>query len=137
MGGMRFALDAKGMEVIEDKLGQWSEETSGNVRKAVEVSGRNIKDGAAEHLRGHMGSPSAIKHLPGAIGYEFKPGNPNIGYELEIEPKDGRMQSPLGAIIEGGTPTSPPKPFMGPALKDEQRGFYKGVEKALMEGWDG
>lgn len=136
-GGMSFDVNAKDLEFVEKKLTQWSKETGGNVNKAVEVSARNIKDSSKEYLQFHMGRGNRLKHLPKAIQYEMMPVPVQVGSEAQIEPKDGKKQHSLGAIIEGGSPTTPPKPFMEPALKYEVKGFVKGIEKAMMEGWDG
>lgn len=134
---MEFQVDASEVEALYKSMGNFPKQMRKPLRQAVEVSARNVKDGARKHLRGQMrAEKSRLQHLPAAIGYTMLKTNPTVQVAASIEPQDGNWQAPLGAIIEGGSPTSPPKPFMKPALADEVEGFQKGILKAVEDAWE-
>lgn len=105
-------------------------ETVKNVRTAVEVSARAVKDDArsrASKIGGHA------RHYPRSIHYTMLGSKDAITAEIGPEDMGGR-QGPLGPLLEDGTPTSAPHPHLKPALQDVKEDFERGLQKAVTDG---
>jgi hypothetical protein len=96
-----------------------------NLRKAVEVSAKNVKDGARQRV-----IPSKyLPHLPRAIRYRFLRSTRDV-VEASVH-AEGRQARLIG-VIEHGSPTSGPHPFLGPAGRAEWAGFRNGCREAII-----
>lgn len=111
-------------------IGRVQDDAGPKIRKAVEVTSRNIKDAWADKLRGENGVP----HAPRAITYDIKatPGKTVSNIEAEIGAQRGRLQAPIVTVIEFGAPGNnlAPRGYGNGALKDNEADFIKGLEIA-------
>lgn len=100
------------------------------VRKAVEVSARNVKDGWKSKLNGSASLPGAAR----SIAYELKGGNAIRGSEVyaEIAPRAGGQGS-LVFVPEFGSLSTAPRGYGRAALEEEAAGFEKGIDQALAD----
>lgn len=101
-----------------------------NVRKAVIVTARHVKDDWQEPLKG---SPT-IPRGPYAISYDIAGGNAVRGSEItaEIGPVVGvGGVGGLIGMLEYGTPSTGPRGFGAAALEKNQADFQKGLEIAV------
>lgn len=104
-----------------------AKETRPNVRKAVEVTARKVKDGWRDKLKGS----STLPGLPGAVSYDIN----DVGgaVEGEIGFDKGRRQGALGNVSEFGTPTVGPRGFGLATLEENQEDFVEGISKATAD----
>lgn len=112
-------------------LGEIPKATAPFVRKAVEVSARNIKDLIRNEYSG-------ARQLPGAsrsISYDLKgsTGARLGGISAEIGPELGGQGSIVG-LVDEGAPRTPGRKRIPKALNDEAPGFEKGIELAIEDG---
>lgn len=112
-------------------LGEIPKATAPFVRKAVEVSARNIKDLIRDEYSG-------ARQLPGAsrsISYDLKgsTGARLGGISAEIGPELGGQGSIVG-LVDEGAPRTPGRKRIPKALNDEAPGFEKGIELAIEDG---
>ena len=101
-----------------------------NVRKAVTVSARHVKDDWQEPLKG---SPT-IPRGPYAISYDIAGGNAIRGSEITAEVGPVVGVGGVGGLIgmlEYGTPSAGPRGFGAAALEKNQADFQKGIELAV------
>jgi hypothetical protein len=117
------------MESVEPKLRE-------NLRKAVEITARNIKDDAKKNLQG-MTTPdiSHVWRLPASIQYVMS-GN-RYYVAASVHAKGAANQARQVGIIEYGSPTSAPHPFLMPAAMFNRDDFLRGVRKAVKDSLDG
>lgn len=116
---------ADGFNSLARDLGEIPKATAPFVRKAVEVSARNIKDLIRDEYSG-------ARQLPGAsrsISYDKKDG----GLAAEIGPELGGQGSIVG-LVDEGAPRTPGRKRIPKALSDEAPGFEKGIELAIEDG---
>jgi len=119
-------------------LGEIPKATAPFVRKAVEISARNIKDQIKSEYKGARQIPGA----PGSISYDIKGSTgARLGaIEAEIGPEKGRYQGTLvgmvdvGTTDENGTPRTPGRKRVPKALADEAAGFSRGIDQAIDDG---
>lgn len=97
---------------------------SQNIRKAVEVTARNVRDAWREQLAGSQTVPAG----PASVTYDMKGGGGEI--VGEIGPELGRTQGPLVGMLEYGTPTTGPRGFGAQALKQNEADFERGISIA-------
>jgi len=104
-------------------------ETAGeNVRKAVTVTARNVKDGWRKKLSGSQTLPGT----PRAISYDVRGGNAIRGSEISAEiGADLGGQGSLVWVDEYGSPTSAPRGSGAAALHENERDFIEGLSKAI------
>jgi len=129
---------ADDLNALARDLGEIPKATAPFVRKAVEISARNIKDQIRNEYTGARQLPGA----PGAISYDLKgsTGARLGGIEAEIGPEKGRYQGTLvgmvdvGTTDENGTPRTPGRKRVPKALADEVPGFEKGMSQAIEDG---
>ena len=96
-----------------------------NVKKAVTVTARNVKDAWRDRLKGSATLPA----LPYAVTYDVDVTAG--GVEGEVGFDKGRAQGPLGNISEFGSPTVAPRGFGLASLEENQADFVTGIEKAI------
>ncbi|MHB9004003.1 MAG: hypothetical protein ACYC6C_08050 [Coriobacteriia bacterium] len=126
-----FSIDFSEISTLVADLGQIAGDAGPNVRKAVEVTARNVKDAWAEKLQGENGVP----HAPRSITYDIK-GTPGAGksvIEAEIGAEQGRLQAPIVTVLEYGAPGNnlPPRGYGAGALFENRADFVKGLRMAL------
>lgn len=98
------------------------------VRKAVEVSARNVKDDARSIASGFAGQHA--KGYPPKMEYKMT-GNQYFA-KAEIGPRGGG-HGDLAPLFETGNPFSGRKPSLEPALENEAESFIEWVGKAVDE----
>lgn len=109
-------------------LGEVPDNAGKNIRKAVEVTARKVKDAWKSDVSGSSLAPGGER----AISYDLKGGNAIRGSEItaEIGPELGGAGSLVG-LVEYGTPTTGPRGYGAAALERNQEDFQKGLEIAL------
>lgn len=117
-------LNFSEIDKLAADLGTVARETQPNVRKALEVTARKVKDGWRDKLKGSATLPG----LPGAVSYDIE--EPGGSVEAEIGFDKGRRQGALGNVSEFGTPTVGPRGFGLATLEENQEDFIKGISKA-------
>lgn len=110
---------------LAQDLGDIPKATAPFVRKAIEVSARNIKDQIRDEYSG-------ARQLPGAsrsISYDKLDG----GLGADIGPSLGGQGSIVG-LVDEGAPRTPGRKRIPKALADEAPGFEQGIERAIEDG---
>ena len=99
-----------------------------NIRTAVEVTARNVKDAWREPVSGS----SYISAGAAAISYDMKGGAGVRGAEIsaEIGP-ELKGQGPLVGMLEYGTPNTGARGYGHEALRRNEADFEKGIAKAV------
>jgi hypothetical protein len=98
-----------------------------NVRKALEVTARHVKDDWRDKLKGSENLPAAAA----SVSYEFKGIGTVFGSALSCEIGPTLTgQGPLAGMIEYGTPTVSPRGYGLAALQQTQADFVKGINEA-------
>lgn len=105
--------------------------------KAMEVTGRNIRDTARKNATGMAHAPA----FPYSISYDFVGsaggllgalrGGASHEIELEVGPDKDRAQGALGNLIEFGSIRNPPQGIMHGALQANEADFEKGIDRAI------
>lgn len=127
-------------------LGKAPTASSRNLRAAIEVTARNVRDVARTNASGMAHAPafpSSITydwagdtHGGGALG-AFVGGSGAYDLEMEIGPDKDRPQGSLGNLIEYGSVNNPPQGIMHGALQANEADFEAGVEKAIDDALKG
>jgi hypothetical protein len=109
-------------------LGKAPTDSGLNIRKAVEITARHVKDDWRKDLTGARGIP----HGAASISYDIKGGEAIRGsaIEAEIGPELEGQGSIVG-LVEYGTPTLGPRGYGAGALQRNQQDFIDGLEKAI------
>jgi hypothetical protein len=125
----RFTVDTSEVAQLAADLGEVAASAGGLVRKALEVSARNIKD----HWRDGLPSAGHAKRLRNAVTYDLKSAalSGATVLEAEIGPDKDRKQGALGNLIEFGSINNPPQGQGQAALEANQDDFEKGLNMAL------
>lgn len=128
---MTFRIDNSDLSALAADLGDIADDAGRNVRKAVEVTARNVKDAWAEKLRGEAHVP----HAPRSITYDIE-GTAGIGgseIRAEIGAERGRLQAPIVTVLEYGAPGNnlAPRGYGAGALKENEADFERGLSIAL------
>lgn len=128
MAGDGIKFDFSELTKLSADLGEVPRKSRANIRKAVEVTSRNVKDSWKKKLQGSKTLPA----LPGAISYDVLSDNsPNSPVTGEIGFDKDRNQGPLGNISEFGSPTVAPRGFGLAALQENIEDFQTGLGIAL------
>lgn len=107
-------------------LGAVSSETQPNVRKAVEVTARKVKDSWRNKLRGSGYLPG----LPRVVSYDIE--QPGGAVEAEVGFTKHSGQGDLGNVSEFGVPgRTGPRGFGLASLKENEDDFVKGIGLAV------
>jgi len=120
-------FDFSALDKLAADLGNVSRDTQKNVRKAVEVTARKVKDSWRDKLKGS----STLPGLPGAVSYDVK--SPAGAVEGEIGFDKGRPQGALGNVSEFGTPKVGPRGFGLASLEENQDDFVEGIQIAASD----
>lgn len=123
-------INVRGLQAVIRRLEGVEPKLRDNLRAAVEVTARHIKDDAKKNLR-PIATPgvSHIKHLPSAIKYEMSGNRYYVAASVHATGKQARL---IG-VIEYGSPTSAPHPFLMPAALFNRADFLKGVRLAVKD----
>lgn len=127
MAGIEF--DFSELEQLAADLGKAGSNAGPFVRKAVEVTARNVRDDWRDAAKGMAHAPA----FPYSITYDL------IGFQgfgatvldAEIGPDKTRTQGALGNLIEFGSRNNPPKGLGHGALQRNEEDFVTGLEKAI------
>lgn len=120
-------FDFSDLRVLSAELDASTLEVRNNVRKALTVTARNVKDEAARLSSGLAHAP----YYPRSITYDVhSSGSSTAPFEAEIGPDKGRAQGALGNILEYGTSKNAPIPHLGPALRANEADFMEGLARA-------
>lgn len=119
-------FDTTGLTSLSADLGRQSGKVVPLVRKALEVTARNIKEDA-QKLAGSKNSIYA-RAYPHTISYDFKASLG--GSKVEIGPTLGGQGS-LGGILEEGGIHNAPQNNLTNALRNNVDDFQRGIEKAV------
>lgn len=122
-------VDFSDLVVLADDLDGAADGAAENIVKAVEVSARNVKDDWKDSAKGMAHAPA----FPFSITYDLEGESSMSGSSVsaEIGPDKGRKQGALGNLIEYGSSNNPPQGLGHGALQREEKGFQRGVEKAV------
>lgn len=123
-----FEFDVSDLTKLAASFGEVPKGAGQNIRKAVEVSARNVKDEWRKRLDGSGSLGQATR----SISYELKGGRAIRGSQItaEIGAELGGQGSLVG-IVEYGSPTLAPRGYGLRALEDTAEDFQRGLEKAL------
>jgi len=108
-------------------LGEAAEDLIPEARKVLVRGVINIKRDAKRRISGH---PS-FRRLPAAITDDVRQGADLV--EVEVGPEHGRPQGNMGHILENGTPTSAPSPYMRPATDRELPAINRYLDSLIPE----
>jgi hypothetical protein len=124
-------FDFSELSKLAADLGEIPAKTHTNVRKAVEVTARHVKDDWRDPL-------SQSEMIPrGAVTVSYDIATDSEGVTAEVGPTvRGRGSHWLGGLIgalEYGTPTTPPTGYGHAALQKNEDDFEKGLAEALKD----
>lgn len=122
---------ADDLNALARDLGEIPKATAPFVRKAVEVSARNIKDLIRDEYSGARALPGASR----SISYDLQgsTGARLGGISAEIGPELGGQGSVVG-LVDEGAPRTPGRKRIPKALQNEAPGFTRGIEQAIEDG---
>jgi hypothetical protein len=127
-----ISIEVRGLQAVVRRLNGFEPNVRENLRKAVEITARNIKDDAKKNLQG-MVTPdiSHVWRLPASLQYVMS-GN-RYYVAASVHAKGAANQARQVGIIEYGSPTSAPHPFLMPAAMFNREDFLRGVRKAVKD----
>ncbi|HEX9229423.1 MAG TPA: hypothetical protein VF885_22725 [Arthrobacter sp.] len=123
-------IQVRGLQAVVKRLDAVEPLLRENLRKAVEISARHIKDDAKQNLQGMV--TQGISHvwkLPAAMAYHMEGNRYYVAAKVRANGEQGRQVG----IIEYGSPTSAPHPFLMPAALLNRADFLKGVRLAVKD----
>lgn len=124
-----FTIDFSEFDKLTADIAEAPRESAKNVRKAVEVTARYVKDGWKGRVEGSVG----LEGLSRALSYDIT-GGAGIranSIEAEIGFDKGRGQGALGNISEYGSVKHPPRGYGLASLQEQQADFEKGLGMAI------
>lgn len=125
---MSIDFDFSEVTKLAASLGEVADGAGGFIRKAVEVTARNVDRDWTKPLQGS----SRVPQGPKSITYDIKGGEAIRGSEIsaEIGP-ELTGQGPIVGMLEYGTPTTGPRGFGAAALQQNEGDFVKGILLAI------
>lgn len=126
-----MSWDFSEFDRLATDLGNVAADAGKNIRSAVEVGSRNVKNDWRDSSRGLPHAPG----LPGSITYDIKTFH-GFGVSIvegEIGPDKARYQGALGSLVEYGSVNNPPMGLGHGALQREQEDFVKGITMATAD----
>jgi len=127
---------ADGIEIDMSQIGVLASDVSAaprvaglNVRKALEVTARHIRDDWRDSLQGSRNLP----HGSRSVFYDIRGGRGirADSIEAEIGPELDRSQGSIVGLVETGTPTLSPRGYGLQALEANIPDFERGLEIAI------
>jgi hypothetical protein len=130
-----IVFDFSALGSLAANLGDAPKGTEAKVRKAVEVSARNVKDTWAKKLAGSAQLPM----LGRSVTYDVTGGKAIRAAEItaDIGPDKDRPQGPLGNFSEFGKPGQPGRGYGLASLKETEEDYVRGIEIAVDDGLKG
>lgn len=126
-----FDIDFSELTQFAASLGEVDRVTNGNVRNALEVSARHVRDDWRDPLMGSAtvpaGAYSVTYDVEGSLLFGGRVMRADIGPEL------GRAQGAIVGLLEEGTPTVGPRGFGLAALQANQDDYERGLTIAVEE----
>jgi hypothetical protein len=125
-----YSIDSSELDKLAADLGKVPARSGRNLRKAIEVTARNIKDAWRDNATGMAHAPA----FPHSITYDIEgSGNSGTGSRLEAEigPDKDRAQGALGNLIEYGSIHNSPQGLGHGALQANEADFEKGIDRAI------
>ena len=120
---MSINFDFSEIDALAADLGEVPARTRKNIRTAVEVTARHVKESWREPLSGSGSVPGGAR----SISYDIK--SSSDGVEAEIGPEIGGPGALVG-MLEYGTPAVGPTGYGHAALQRNQKDFMDGLAKA-------
>jgi hypothetical protein len=117
----------RGLQAVIKKFDGVEPKLRVNLRKAVEITARHIKDDAAANLRGK--GFVYVPKLPAALRYKMSGNRYYVAASVHAKGEQARL---IG-VIEYGSPTSAPHPFLMPAALMNRADFLRGVREAIKD----
>jgi hypothetical protein len=121
---MTASFDFSDLSKLAADLGEVPAKARVNVRKAVEVTARHVKDDWRKPLSQSVMVPRGAA----SISYDIKDNRG--GVTAEIGP-DHEGAGALVGMLEYGTPTVGPTGYGHAALQQNENDFVKGIDLAL------
>lgn len=121
-------LDFTDIDDLMRDLGEVPENAGKFIRKAGEVTGRNVKDAWRDKLKGSEGLPGAAR----SIRYNILDSQGDAGSTMTVEVKPGLgKQGALVWVPEFGSLSTAPRGYGRAALGENEDDFERGLAKAL------
>lgn len=122
-------IDFTELDRLAADLGEVPKKAGAFVRKAIEVTARNVRDDWRENAQGMAHAPA----FPYSISYDLKSfsGFGATVLDAEIGPDKQKPQGALGNLIEFGSVNNPPQGLGHGALQRNEGDFVDGLSKAL------
>ncbi|GGA72589.1 hypothetical protein GCM10011490_24210 [Pseudoclavibacter endophyticus] len=98
-----------------------------NVRKAVEVTARKVKDDARDNTKGMK----QLRGIPPAIDYDMRAERDSIGADIGF--RRDVAQGALGNFIEYGSKYFPARGPLAHALHENEEDFVRGLGIAIAD----
>jgi len=132
---MSMSFDFSDLEKLAADISKVPDNAGPLIRKAVEVTARNVKDTAAQSVKG---GASSWKALPDAIDYDLNgQGSNQFSSQLnaEIGYNKAKAAGKLGNLREFGAPGKRLVPHndLATALAQNQDDFTNGLSKAIAD----
>lgn len=121
-----FTVDFSDLNKLAADLASAPERAVPKIRKAVEVTARNVKEDWRKPLQGSATVPGGAA----SISYDMELDGDGIGAEIGPELKG---QGPIVGMLEYGTPTTGPTGYGHAALQQNEADFEKGLSIALSD----
>lgn len=129
-------IDRSELDKLAADLGEVPKRSSRNLRQAIEVTARHVRDTARQNASGMAHAPA----FPYSITYDITgSGDSGTGSTLdaEIGPDKDRPQGALGNLIEYGSVRNPPQGIMHGALQSNEADFERGIDLAVADALKG
>lgn len=121
-------FDFSELDKLAADLGEVPKHAGKFIRKAVEVTARNVKESWRKPLQGSVTLPQGAA----SISYDLKGSEAIRGSEISAEIGPELVgQGPLVGMLEYGTITSGPTGYGHQALLENEQDFVDGLGKAL------
>lgn len=119
-------IDSSDLSRLAADLGKVPPVSGRNLRKAIEVTARHVRDDWRKNAAGMSHAPA----FPFSITYDID-GNGESSLEAEIGPDKGRAQGALGNLIEYGSVNNSPQGLGHGALQANEADFERGINIAI------
>lgn len=131
-----YSIDSADLSRLSAQLGEVPQRSGPFLRKALEVTARNVRDTARKNATGMAHAPA----FPASITYDLTgSGDRSTGSNLtaEIGPDKDRPQGALGNLIEYGSVNNTPQGIMHGALQANETDFETGIQTAIDDALKG
>lgn len=122
---MSMDFDFSELDKLAADIGEAPRKAQKSIRKAVEVTARNVKNS----WRGKVSGAKGLGGLSSAVSYDIKTSSE--GVDAEVGYDRGKKQGKLGAVSEFGTPRTAPRQYGLSSLEENQEDFINGLGTAI------